>query len=218
MITTAAPPSATAPALKPPRGMSPSAKFGVVLLVLALVAAAAVGGFAVERFFGGTARASDSQIYRSVESKQEVALLALGIQGIARENEEGQILGVRLAAGDRMTLIQYEFTAKVGIDGEDVKLDKGDDESTFVVSIPEFIFIGYDDPHFEDPIESNGPLSFVTEEIEETEMVNSILSDDKQQTYIDDHVQVLRNQARDYYTGVIRSIDPDAHVEFEFAQ
>ncbi|WP_156305164.1 hypothetical protein [Microbacterium aurantiacum] len=162
---------------------------------------------------------SDSQIYQSVERKEEVALLALGIQGIARENEDGRILGVRLPAGDRTTLIQYDFTAKVGIDGEDVEVDQaGLAESAFVISIPEFIFIGYDDPHFEDPIESNGPLSFISEEIEETDMINSILSEEKQQSYIDDHLELLRDQARDYYTAIVRSIDPDAEVEFEFAE
>ncbi|ANG85320.1 hypothetical protein A8L33_07915 [Microbacterium aurantiacum] len=190
-----------------------------IIAGIVLIGGVAVGGVAVGQFFLTPSDMSDSQIYQSVERKEEVALLALGIQGIARENEDGRILGVRLPAGDRTTLIQYDFTAKVGIDGEDVEVDQaGLAESAFVISIPEFIFIGYDDPHFEDPIESNGPLSFISEEIEETDMINSILSEEKQQSYIDDHLELLRDQARDYYTAIVRSIDPDAEVEFEFAE
>lgn len=219
MTTTAAPRSAHPPAPKRPRSRSPFAKVLGIIVGIVLIGAIAVAGFAIGRFLLTRSDMSDSQIYQSVERKEEVALLALAIQGIARENEDGRILGVRLPAGDRTTLIQYEFTAKVGIDGEDVKIkEAGPGEGAFVISIPEFIFIGYDDPRFEDPIESNGPLSFISEEIEETDMINSILSDEKQQNYIDDHLQLLRDQARDYYTAIIQSLDPDVGVEFEFAQ
>jgi hypothetical protein len=218
MTTTAAPSSATAPSAKPPGKRSIFGRVLLVVLLTVLIGGVAVAGVAIGRFFMPATEMSDSQIYQSVERTEEVALLALGIQGIARENEPGEILGVRLPAGDRTTMIQYEFTAKVGIDGADVQIDEAPvGEKAFIISIPEFIFIGYDDPHFEDPIEGNGPLSFITEEIEETDMINSILSDEKQQAYIDDHIELLKEQAQDYYTGIITSIDPDATVTFEFA-
>lgn len=219
MTTTATPPSATVPAPKPPRKGAVFARVMLTILAIALIGGAAVAGVALGRFFMPATEMTDSQIYQSVERKEEVALLALGIQGIARENEPGKILGVPLPAGDRTTMIQYEFTAKVGIDGAAVHIDEATSgENSFVISIPEFIFIGYDDPHFEDPIEGNGPLSFLTDEIEETEMINSILSDEKQQSYIDDHVELLRDQAQDYYTGIVHSIDPQTTLTFEFAQ
>ena len=188
-----------------------------VLLVLLLVVVAAVIGFVSSGLFAA-AQASDSQIYQSVQRQEKVALLALSIQGLSREEADGSILGIPAPAGDRTTIIQYAFTAQVGIGGSHATIEAaGDGEGSYVVSIPEFIFIGYDDPHFEDAIESNGPLSFLTEEVEVTEMINNILSEENQQTYIDDHAEILRDQAQAYYTGIIQGIDPDATLTFEFA-
>lgn len=215
MTTSVAPSSAPSPA---PRRRKTASRLGWAVLIVLLVVAAVLGGWAYERFFGATAHTSDTQIYQSVQREEKVSLLALGIQGIEKKTADGKILGVPAPAADRTTLIQYQFTARVGIDGEKVTIVAGDTENAYVISIPEFIFIGYDDPHFEDAIESNGPLSFLTEEVEVTQMINTILSDENQQAYIEDHEQTLRDQAQAYYTGIIASIDPDATVTFEFAQ
>ncbi|MCR2817305.1 hypothetical protein NQ166_00480 [Microbacterium sp. zg.Y1090] len=188
-----------------------------VVLVLLLVVLATVIGFVSSGLFAA-AQTSDSQIYQSVQRQEKVALLALSIQGISRQEADGSILGIPAPAGDRTTIIQYAFTAQVGIDGSHATIEAaGDGEGSYVVSIPEFIFIGYDDPRFEDAIESNGPLSFLTEEVEVTEMINNILSEENQQTYIEDHAEILRDQAEAYYTGIIQGIDPDATLTFEFA-
>ncbi|MCR2816589.1 hypothetical protein [Microbacterium jiangjiandongii] len=188
-----------------------------VVLVLLLVVFATVIGFVSNGLFAA-AQASDSQIYESVHRQEKVALLALSIQGLSRQEADGRILGIPAPASDRTTIIQYAFTAQLGIDGEHVTIEPARDrEGSYVVSIPKFIFIGYDDPHFEDAIESNGPLSFLTEEVEETQMINNILSEENQQKYIDDHTEILRDQAQAYYSGIIQGIDPEATLTFEFA-
>ena len=213
MTTSVAPSSAPSPA---PRRRKKS-RLGWVVLIVLLVAVAVAGGWAYERFLGGGIQSSGSQIYQSVQREEKVSLLALSVQGIERQKADGRILGMPAPAADRMTLIQYEFTARVGIDGEKVAISAGDEENSYVILIPEFIFIGYDDPHFEDAIESNGALSFFTEEIEVTQMINAILSEEKQQAYIEDHEQALREQAEAYYTGIVAGIDPEAVVSFTFA-
>ena len=160
---------------------------------------------------------SDSQIRVAVSRQEEVALLALAVQGIARKDTQGELLGVAVPASSRTTLLQYEFTAKVGIDGENVVLD-ADGDGGYVVRVPRFVFVGYDKPRFEDPIESNGPISWLSPEIEETEMVNSVLSEENQRDYIELHLDELRSQAKFFYAGIITSVDSSARVSFEFAQ
>ena len=172
---------------------------------------------AVPTLFTVREESSDSQIRLAVSRQEEVALLALAVQGIARKDTQGELLGVAVPASSRTTLLQYEFTAKVGIDAENVALEANGDGG-YVVRVPQFVFVGYDKPRFEDPIENNGAISWLSPEIEETEMVNAVLSEDNQQDYIELHLDELRSQAESFYTGIITSVDSSARVTFEFAQ
>lgn len=185
----------TAVGARRPRKSSPLWKALRVILFVALIVAAVAIGLGIGRFFSPESRMSDSQIVQSVQRQEKVALVALAIHGIAREDTDGKIMGVTVAAGDRTTLLQYAFTAQLGIDGEKLDGTSTDPEGNpFLVTIPDCIFIRYDDPHFEDPIQSNGALSFLTEEIEVTRMIHDILDDENQQAYIEQHAAVLRSQ------------------------
>jgi len=209
----------TAVGARRPRRPSPLWKALRAILFVALIAAAVAIGLGIGRFLSPESRMSDSQIVQSVQRQEKVALVALAVQGIAREDTDGKIMGVTVPAGDRTTLLQYAFTAQLGIDGEKVDVTSTDPDGTaFLVTIPDFIFIGYDDLHFEDPIQSNGALSFLTEEIEVTRMINDILDEEDQQTYIEQHAAVLRSQAEAYYTAIIKSVNADAEVSFAFTR
>ena len=195
-----------------------------VLLLTALIGVGAVGLFAFSglnalalgSLFSSSSNERDSQVIQSVTRQQEVALLSLHIQGIARDNNGGEILGVSVPAAERTTLIQYQFNAKLGLDGSKVEIEPNGDGS-FRVTIPEFIGIGFDDPVFEDPIESNNALSWLTPPAVQTQMINKILSDENKQEYIAQNEAALQEQAKAFYTGIIASVDPEVTIEFEFA-
>ena len=66
-------------------------------------------------------------------------------------------------------------------------------------------------------MEDNGSISFITPEIDEAEMITEILNDETQQTHLDDNEEMLREQAENFYRGIITSVDPAIEVEFDFA-
>lgn len=184
---------------------------------IAVVAALAVSGAVrMPALFSTSTESTDTQIVQSVTRIEEVALVSLGIQGITRENSDGKFFGIDVPAGDRLMLLEYEFEAKLGIDGRDVKIDTT--QTPMVITIPQFTFIGYDQPHFEDPIEQNGTLAWLSKEISETEMINRILSSANQQEYLDKYADDLEDQAKSYYSSIITAIDPDAELTFVFEE
>ena len=195
-----------------------------LLLVTALIFAGTGAAFAfgvlnslaLGSLFSSSSYERDSQVIRFVTPQQEVALLSLHIQGIDKDVSNGKILGVVVPASEKTTLIQYEFDAKLGIDGSQVKIEPTGSGS-FRVTIPKFIGIGFDDPVFEDPIESNNTLSWLAPSAVQTRMINNILSDENKQKYITQNEAALREQAKVFYRGIIASIDPEITIDFEFA-
>lgn len=203
-------------------------KARVLLWPLLLIAALVVAGTGTAFVFGGlnalalrslfsnTSSERDSQVVQSVTRVQEVALLSLHIQGVATHKDDGEILGVAVPQSEKTTLIEYKFDAKLGIDGSQVKIEPTGPES-FRVTIPEFIGIGFDDPVFQDALESNNALGWLAPRAVQTQMINNVLSGKNKQKYINQNEAALKEQAEAFYTGIIGSVAPEVTVEFKFA-
>ena len=190
----------------------------IVLLVGGAAAAFASGGLnalALKALFSSSSSERDSQVVQAVTRVQEVALLSLHIEGVARHESNGEILGVAVPESNKTTLIQYKFDAKLGIDGSHVKIEPTGPES-FRVTIPKFIGIGFDDPEFEEPLESNKALSWLAAPAVQTRMMNNVLSDENKQKYISQNEEALKDQAKAFYRGIIASVDPEVTLDFEF--
>ena len=165
--------------------------------------------------FGIKSESHDSQVIRAIERTQEVSLLRLGIQGIKEESQSAEIFGKSIPGTGEETFLQYNFDAKLGIDGAEVQVTKTG-EDAYLISVPEFIFIGYDKPTFKVAVEDGGVLSWATPDIDKVEMVNDILNDDARQTYIDSNEDLLEEQTKVFYNSLITSIDPTVVTTFEF--
>jgi len=193
----------------------------ITLLIVAGTGAAFTSGglnaLALNSLFTSSSNERDSQVIQSVTRVQEVALLSLHIEGIARHESNGEILGVEVPASEKTTLIQYKFDAKLGIDGSQVKIESTGPES-FRVTIPQFTSIGFDDPTFEDALETNNPLSWLAPPAVQTRMINDILSDKNKQKYVAQNAAALKEQAKAFYSGIITSVDPEITISFEFAE
>ena len=194
----------------------------VLLLTLLLVGGAAVafasGGLnalALKALFSSSSSERDSQVVQAVTRVQEVALLSLHIEGIDRYESNREIFGVAIPASEKTTLLQYEFDAKLGVDGSKVKIERTGPES-LRVTIPESKFIGFDNPKFEDALESGNPLSWLAEPAVQTRMVNNILSNENKQKYISQNGEALKEQAKAYYSGIIESVAPEVTLDFQF--
>lgn len=166
--------------------------------------------------FGIASESRDSQVIRAMERTQEVSLVSLGIQGIKETKESASLMGQSIPGTGKAAFMQYEFTAKLGLDGGAVRLERLDEKS-YLIRVPEFGFIGYDEPTFELVVEDGGILSFVTADIDEVDMINEILSDDARDTYLENYEQDLKDQTQVFYGTLIAGIDPEIEVSYEFS-
>lgn len=192
----------------------------VVPLVLVCLAALGYGALTVNKFLeeGRIATAIETrntQVVNAITETQQVSLLSLGIEGLAEQTAKRTILGMEVPGSGRAMFLQYSFTAKLGLDGEDVEI-KQTGEQDFTISVPEFVFIGHDEVNFRLVTEKNGILSWATPEIDTLEMANEILNDEARQKYLDSNDALLREQTVTFYEGIITGIDPTLTLEFDF--
>ena len=190
-----------------------------VLLVVAL--SVLVGGVLASysawraSVFTTSTEVINTQVVSSVSLDEQVALMGLGVQGVEQKRENTKFFGLEIPGSERAAFVQYSFTAKLGIEGEDVKITQTGDKQ-FRISIPGFIFIGLENPKLELLVEDNGILSAVTPEIDQLEIANHVLGDDAKATHIAKNTELLESQAKSFYTSIVHSIDPEVALEFEF--
>ena len=204
--------------------MSTSKKQVPLWLVLTLITVLVVAGGAFFVFakplvtvFGVSSEESNSQSLRSIHRAEEITLLVLGVEGIESKKTNGEFLGIDIPGSGRATFLKYGFDAKLGIDGEKVVIeDKG--ENSYLISIPEFIVIGVTNQSYGVAVADNELLSWTTSDISEAEIINDIFDDDFEQQYIDDNLEILREQAENFYSDIAAAVAPDATLQFEFAQ
>lgn len=186
------------------------------LLIGVVVAVGALFVFRapVASWIGATAD-KNTQIVNAVTRTQEVALVTLGIEGIReRKTEAGQILFLSIP-NSRAAFLRYSFDAKLGFNAEDSEVDEQADGS-FVIRVPEFTVIGLDNQNVEVAAENNDLLSWTTPEIDKVGMVNDLFGAELQAEYLEKNAELLQDQTRNFYTGIVTAIDPDVTVTFEF--
>ena len=192
------------------------------LLTLFLVFAIAIGVFTIVKnqgwlsVVGIKSESHDSQVIQAIERTQEVSLLRLGIQGIKEKDQSAEIFGKSIPGTGRKVFLQYNFDAKLGVNGAQVKVTKTG-ENAYLISVPEFIFIGYDEPTFKVAVEDGDVLSWATADIDKVAMVNEILNDDARKTYLTSNEDLLQDQTKTFYDSLITSIDPALVTTFEFS-
>ncbi|WP_157421538.1 hypothetical protein [Agromyces sp. Leaf222] len=218
MTTTATPPRPTLPASQPVKKTPWWAKALLVLFVLLLVAGAAFAGLTAGRFLGAT-ESRDTQVIRSITTEEQVILLTAGMADVKTERgEKYKLLGLfELPGSERALFLRYEFDAKFGIEGKDVRISKTGDNA-YLISIPAFTFLGYENPDVSLAKEENGLLSWTTPEIDKFEVIEEVLTEEGVDTHIEGIRPLLEDQARSFYTSIITSIDPDVTLEFEFTK
>lgn len=188
---------------------------GVVLVVCLCTFGVAVSqgwlsplGVSIER--------KDSQVVTAVERTQEVSLLSLAVQGLTSDKRDREILGQSVPGSGETVYIEYSFDAKLGLDGAEVDIRRSG-QNGYVVAVPDFQVIGYDQPTFEVAVEDNGVLSWVTPDVDQLDMVNNVFDEDARDQYLADQDGALREQTKVFYDSLITGIDPDATVAYEFA-
>lgn len=194
------------------------AKVLLVVFVMLLIAAGVYAGFAAGKFAGATETRS-TQVTRSVTTEEQVVLLTSGVVGVLEERGAGlEVLGLfELPGSERALFVRYEFDEKLGVEGGDVEV-RETGENGYLISIPKFISLGYDEPKVSKATEENGILSWTTPEIDKFKIAEKVLNGQDERSDIEGLRPLLEEQARVFYTRIVTSIAPDATVEFEFAR
>jgi hypothetical protein len=190
-------------------------KVNKIWLILVAALAAAVVVLLILNFTGSTTSTNKTETITYLEKNKEIALVTLGIADIFDQKESTTIFGKKLVGSDKHTFIKATFEAKLGIDGKNVTVKKTG-EKEYEINIPKFIFIGYDNPNFEHVADDNGVLSFVTKDINQTEMVNKILDVKGQDKYIEKYTELLKESAEEFYKNLLPSFDKDAKLKFNY--
>ena len=154
-----------------------------------------------------------SEVTHAVERREEVGL---GQQGIETTKVVQTVWGIEIPGSDRALFVHYSFTAKLGIDGSAVRI-KHVDPKTFTISVPAFKLIGFDDFKSSVAVEQNGVLSWATPEIDQTKMTERVLSGENKQKLVQSNLELLKRQTESFYGGIVRAIDPDIDLRFQFA-
>ena len=190
----------------------------IVLLIIFAIATVRIfshaKGFS-SSFLGANRTTQNNHIIESISKEEQVVLLGLAIQGLATEADARTVLGVDLPGTSRDQYIPYEFTAKLGLDGKDVKIERTD-ANEYTISIPKFIFIGHSNLDFKTPVESGGLLSWLTPRIDTTRTISNLLSDEAQEVYLEKYNDILKAQAEFFYTRIINGIDTNITLKFTY--
>ncbi|SIS48083.1 hypothetical protein SAMN05444817_1072 [Corynebacterium appendicis CIP 107643] len=59
-------------------------------------------------------------------------------------------------------------------------------------------------------------LSFATADIDTAEGINEVLNEEKRKEHIQLNLDLLKDQTKTFYAGIIHAIDPEAELEIEF--
>ncbi len=200
-----------------PRARTKTPFWAKALVALVLIAVIGTGAFFAGKYFGADEERT-VQVVRSVEVEEQVILLTAGLaDDIPLEREALSIFDLfDLPGSERATDLRVDFDGKFGIEGGDVQIEQRG-ENAYLIRIPEFQYLGYDNPEFTVASERNGVLSWTTEEIDTLEAAEYALSDAAAQQHIDGFRPLLEQQAKQFYTRIVSGIDPEITLEFEFA-
>lgn len=200
-----------------------------IVLVAVLAGFAGAFAFGMDRIAGlvptvsTSEESSHSVSVSSVLPRGEVALLSLRTNDIHTEKRATQIgaaeesfFSFTLPGSEKAIIKQYSYDAKLGIDGSKVEITPNG-ENSYTVTIPEFIVIGTADFTSKTLDEDNGVLGFFTEDIDTDAMITDAQSEGAKERLIDGNEQILADQAEFFYTNLIRAVEPEAALDFEFA-
>lgn len=188
-----------------------------LILVLALLG----GGFLVGKsdFLSApvetVTETDNSEIIHAVQRREEIVLLSTSTQGLYTTQNTAKLFNWGVPGSQKTSILQYKFTAKLGLDGKDVKVEEVA-PGQFKLIIPPYKFIGFSDPEFKTVHQHGEVLSFATADIDTAEGINAVLNEEKRAEHIQLNLDLLKDQTKNFYEGIIHAVDPEAELEFEF--
>lgn len=157
----------------------------------------------------------DSLTVKSLSKEKQIVLVNLGLSEILNEEKSSQLFGKNIVGTSRKKFIQASFDAKLGLNGKDVDITK-DGKNSYLITVPKFIFIGYNNPNFKLLDEHNGVFSSFTSDINESDMINKVLNGKSKKKYLTKYDDLLRQSTKEIYRGIVQNTNPEAKLSFKF--
>lgn len=157
----------------------------------------------------------DSLTVKSLSKEKQIVLVNLGLSEILNEEKSSQLFGKNIVGTSRKKFIQASFDAKLGLNGKDVDITK-DGKNSYLITVPKFIFIGYNNPNFKLLDEHNGVFSSFTSDINESDMINKVLNSKSKKKYLTKYDDLLRQSTKEFYRGIVQNTNPEAKLSFKF--
>ncbi|MBW9093326.1 hypothetical protein JNB62_06495 [Microbacterium jejuense] len=195
------------------------ATFGIVVLVLGALVAGVGAGLLTPTWLasalGPQTPIRNEQVVTSIEKEEQTVLLSLGVEGISEAEGIPPAILKDFPLLAKARYMVYSMKAQLGVDT--VTIEATDDHK-FIVTVPEFIWIGQDEFKVGDVFSNDGVLSAFTEQDSESEQVTAIINDEVKQKHLAANQELLRDQTEFYFTKLATSIDPDAELTFVFEE
>ena len=200
------------------RKMKIKRAFTTVFVIILFVAALAVTwSIARATPVETVAESSNTQVITAVEREEQIILLSAATQGLSEETRSSTLFGRNVPGSGRTEFVQYSYSAKIGIEGGDVSIEETG-ENDFLITVPEFIVIGNSDAEFKTVLDNAGVLGAMTEKIDTADTISGILNEETMaKEVIALNRDLLEDQVRLFYTGIINGVDDRAEIEFAFS-
>ncbi len=189
-----------------------------IILLLALIAL--VGAFFL-RSSSGTSISSSQSVVKYIEEVNEQVFLNVGIEHVETKTNNTTIPWTKIGIpfSEKKALIILNYQAKLGIKAP-AKIEELS-EHTYKITLPKYEVIGIElDP--DKPYElydSQGELlSYSTKDVDTGEIVAKTLSNSVQEKYLSQYTKQLNESAKNYYQTLLKPLDPDIQLEFEFTE
>lgn len=162
---------------------------------------------------------SDERIVESIRTKQDITLLHVNVHSIFQEETQNiKRFSITIPDSDRHLIFVYRYTANLGIDGKEVSIEKTSDKS-YTVKIPIFKVLGTSNVKWDEDIDINGALAFLSEEPKKNKIRTCLLSEETlDKKNLSESDELMREQAETFYSNIIHAIDPEIELTFEFTE
>ncbi len=183
-----------------------------VLLVLLI--------FGVFKVFFNNNDSSETYItttIKNLEKTQEVVLLNASLEKIVASSNDSKLpfTDIKLPFTEKKSIFIVNYFAKFGIK-DAVKIEE-DGEDNLIITVPEFDIIGIslnEEMPYQLYDTSKDIFSFVTSDIDTGGELAKQLSNEEQRDLIDDHQNILKEAAEEYYYNIFRAINENIKIKF----
>lgn len=189
------------------------------IIITLLNAAILLSIFVLPKFLGGNDQGKTyiSTTIDNLEKTQEVVFLNASLEKIVTSTKNSTLpfTDIKLPFTERKNIFIVNYVAKFGIK-EPVKIEDFG-ENNLIITIPEFDVIGIS-LNEEMPYQlydvTNDLFSLFTENLDTGGELAKQLSNEEQRVLIEDHENLLRDAAEEYYYNVFRALNENIKIKF----